>query len=92
MNIGIGCVSSRIAEPRSTRLGDCFSSVARYFGTMMMQMIGTFLEFERAMIGERTRAGLSPAQAQLRPAGRYHRQRSVWPENRRADGPPLQRQ
>jgi hypothetical protein len=58
MNIGIGCVSSRVAEPRSTGLGDCFSSAARYFGTMMMQMIGTFAEFERAMIGERTRAGL----------------------------------
>jgi DNA invertase Pin-like site-specific DNA recombinase len=61
-------------------------------GRMMMQMVGAFAEFERAMIGERTRAGLSAAQAQRRPAGRYHRQCSVRPENRRADGPPLQRQ
>jgi DNA invertase Pin-like site-specific DNA recombinase len=32
-------------------------------GRMMMQMIGSFAEFERAMIRERTRAGLDQARA-----------------------------
>jgi DNA invertase Pin-like site-specific DNA recombinase len=37
---------------------------------MMMQMVGAFAEFERAMIGERTRAGLSAARAEGRIGGR----------------------
>ncbi len=39
-------------------------------GRMMMQMVGTFAEFERAMIRERTRAGLKAAAAQGRKGGR----------------------
>jgi len=30
-------------------------------GRMMMQMLGSFAEFERSMVRERTRAGLAPA-------------------------------
>ena len=36
----------------------------------MMQMVGTFAEFERAMIRERTRAGLQVAANQGRKGGR----------------------
>jgi DNA invertase Pin-like site-specific DNA recombinase len=39
-------------------------------GRMMMQMVGTFAEFERAMIRERTRAGHTPAAAPGRNGGR----------------------
>ena len=39
-------------------------------GRMMMQMVGTFAEFERAMIRERTRAGLKAAADQGRKGGR----------------------
>ncbi len=39
-------------------------------GRMMMQMIGCFAEFERAMIRERTRAGLAQARAEGRVGGR----------------------
>jgi len=39
-------------------------------GRMMMQMIGSFAEFERAMIRERTRAGLEAARAEGRIGGR----------------------
>ena len=35
-----------------------------------MQMLGAFAEFERAMIRERTRAGLAAAKAQGRKGGR----------------------
>jgi hypothetical protein len=34
-------------------------------GRMMMQMVGSFAEFERAMIGERTSAGLAAARARV---------------------------
>jgi DNA invertase Pin-like site-specific DNA recombinase len=37
---------------------------------MMMQMVGTFAEFERAMIRERTKAGLESARARGRKGGR----------------------
>jgi DNA invertase Pin-like site-specific DNA recombinase len=37
---------------------------------MMTQMLGAFAEFERAMIRERTRAGLAAARAQGRTGGR----------------------
>jgi DNA invertase Pin-like site-specific DNA recombinase len=39
-------------------------------GRMMMQMIGSFAEFERSMIRERTRAGLAAARAEGRIGGR----------------------
>lgn len=39
-------------------------------GRMMMQMLGCFAEFERAMVRERTRAGLKAAREQGRRGGR----------------------
>lgn len=39
-------------------------------GRMMMQMVGVFAEFERAMIRERTKVGLSAAREQGRVGGR----------------------
>lgn len=39
-------------------------------GRMMMQIIGTFGEFERAMLRERTRSGLAEARQQGRVGGR----------------------
>lgn len=39
-------------------------------GRMMMQMVGAFAEFERAMIRERTRAGLAQARLEGRVGGR----------------------
>jgi DNA invertase Pin-like site-specific DNA recombinase len=39
-------------------------------GRMMMQMVGAFAEFERAMIRERTSAGLATARAEGRIGGR----------------------
>src|SRR5271163_2829151 len=39
-------------------------------GRMMMQMIGSFAEFERAMLRERTRAGLESARHEGRIGGR----------------------
>lgn len=42
-------------------------------GRMMMQMVGCFAEFERAMIRERTSAGLAQARAEGRIGGRRHK-------------------
>lgn len=39
-------------------------------GRMMMQMLGSFAEYERAMVKERTRAGLAAARAEGRVGGR----------------------
>lgn len=39
-------------------------------GRMMMQMVGSFAEFERAMIRERTKAGLDQARSKGRIGGR----------------------
>ncbi|RJF74549.1 recombinase family protein [Deinococcus cavernae] len=39
-------------------------------GRMMMQMVGAFAEFERAMIRERTKAGLEQARSEGRVGGR----------------------
>jgi DNA invertase Pin-like site-specific DNA recombinase len=39
-------------------------------GRMMMQMVGAFAEFERAMLRERTRAGLEQAKQEGRVGGR----------------------
>ncbi len=38
-------------------------------GRMMMQMVGAFAEFERAMLRERTRAGLETARQEGRVGG-----------------------
>ena len=38
-------------------------------GRMMMQMVGAFAEFERAMIRERTSAGIAAARAEGRSGG-----------------------
>lgn len=40
---------------------------------MMMNMVGAFAEFERAIIRERTNAGLSAARAEGRIGGRRHK-------------------
>jgi DNA invertase Pin-like site-specific DNA recombinase len=45
-------------------------------GRMMMQMIGAFAEFERAMIRERTRAGLASARSEGRVGGRPRKLKS----------------
>ena len=42
-------------------------------GRMMMQMLGAFAEFERAMVRERTQAGLRSARAQGRRGGRQQK-------------------
>ncbi len=51
-------------------------------GRMMMQMVGSFAEFERAMIRERTKAGLKVAREQGRLGGRkpklnQHQQKEI---------------
>jgi DNA invertase Pin-like site-specific DNA recombinase len=48
-------------------------------GRMMMQMVGSFAEFERAMIRERTSAGLAQARAEGRVGGR---RRKLTPKQR----------
>jgi DNA invertase Pin-like site-specific DNA recombinase len=48
---------------------------------MMMQMVGSFAEFEREMIRERTKAGLDAARAEGRVGGRRPKLR----ENQRKD-------
>jgi DNA invertase Pin-like site-specific DNA recombinase len=61
------------------RLGDCgagFRSLTEAIdtttaaGRMMMHMIGAFAEFERAMLRERTKAGLDAARKEGRIGGR----------------------
>jgi DNA invertase Pin-like site-specific DNA recombinase len=42
-------------------------------GRMMMQIVGTFAEFERAMLRERTNTGLEAARIQGRIGGRRHK-------------------
>jgi DNA invertase Pin-like site-specific DNA recombinase len=42
-------------------------------GRMMMQMVGAFAEFERAMLRERTKAGLDAARRDGRVGGRRHK-------------------
>jgi DNA invertase Pin-like site-specific DNA recombinase len=49
-------------------------------GRMLMQMLGAFAEFERAMIRERTRSGLAAARAKGRAGGR---QTKLTPDQRR---------
>ena len=64
-------IMERIAEA-----GAGFRSVTEHIdtttpaGRMMMQMVGSFAEFERAMIRERTSAGLAVARAEGRVGGR----------------------
>ena len=50
-------------------------------GRMMIQMVGSFAEFEREMIRERTRAGLDAARAEGRIGGRKPKLK----ENQRKD-------
>jgi DNA invertase Pin-like site-specific DNA recombinase len=45
---------------------------ANWPGPMMMQMLGAFAEFERAMLRERTKAGLDNARRQGRIGGRLY--------------------
>src|SRR4029079_7382031 len=58
------------------KAGAGFRSVTEYVdtttpaGRMMMQMLGSFAEFERSMIRERTRAGLAAAKDNGRIGGR----------------------
>jgi len=53
-------------------------------GRMMMQMIGSISEFERAMIRERTAAGLAAARCEGRIGGRVGgRRRRLWLDQRR---------
>jgi DNA invertase Pin-like site-specific DNA recombinase len=59
--------------PRDTKFqgdqqGGCTDAAPA--GRMLMQMVGSFAEFERAMIRERTQAGLAVARAQGRIGGR----------------------
>ena len=64
----------RIAEA-----GAGFRSVTEHIdtttpaGRMMMRMVGSFAEFERAMVRERTSAGLAAARAEGRVGGRRKR-------------------
>ena len=44
-------------------------------GRMMMQIVASFAEFERAMLRERTRSGLAEARKQGRLGGRRHKLR-----------------
>ena len=48
-------------------------------GRMLMQMLGSFAEFERELIRERTRAGLHEARAQGRKSSPSKRRRSSKP-------------
>ena len=53
-------------------------------GRMMMQMVGAFAEFERAMVHERTSAGLAAARAEGRVGGRRKKaRRRKTPRDRR---------
>jgi DNA invertase Pin-like site-specific DNA recombinase len=72
-------------------------------GRMMMQMVGSFAEFERAMIRERTSAGIAAAlgrgtcrrstqEARRHNTARDRRERHHREEVRRRDGAPLQHQ
>jgi DNA invertase Pin-like site-specific DNA recombinase len=61
---------------RIAKAGAAFRSITENIdtttpaGRMMMQMVGAFAEFERAMIRERTSAGLAAARAEGRIGGR----------------------
>jgi DNA invertase Pin-like site-specific DNA recombinase len=59
-------------ETRSARFRSLTEAVdtAGPAGRMLMQMLGSFAEFERAMVRERTRAGLRAAAARGRKGGR----------------------
>lgn len=64
---------------RLEKLGVGFRSITESIdtitpgGRMMMQIIGSFAEFERSMIQERTKAGLESAKKQGRFGGRPHK-------------------
>src|SRR5215831_3985977 len=64
-------IMERLAEARA-----CFRSLTEAIdtttpaGRMMMQMVGAFAEYERAMLKERTKAGLEAARREGRVGGR----------------------
>lgn len=64
---------------RLDRAGAGFRSLTEAIDTttparrMLINMVGTFAEFERAMIRERTNAGLSATRAEGRIGGRRHK-------------------
>jgi len=65
-------------------------------GRMMMQMVGAFAEFERAMLKERTQAGLAAARKEGRiastPAASGNREPGAeGPQDRRGCGAPIRR-
>jgi DNA invertase Pin-like site-specific DNA recombinase len=83
---------------RIAKAGAGFRSLAKNLdttspaGRMMMQMVTSFAESERAMIRERTSAGLAAAaqKARRREAPRDRRKRYLRPEVWRRHGSPLQ--
>ena len=64
-------IMERLAEAKAgfRRLTEAIDTTTPA-GRMMMQMVGAFAEFERAMIRERTSAGLAAARAEGRIGGR----------------------
>ena len=66
-------------------------------GRMMMQIVGAFAEFERAMLKERTKAGLDAARKEGRIGGRppklkpHQQQEIAGEEDRRRRGAPVRR-
>src|SRR6202166_92009 len=61
------CTTCMNAQPLSSSAAIDTTTPA---GRMMMQMVGAFAEFERAMLRERTSAGLAAARAEGRVGGR----------------------
>ena len=49
-------------------------------GRMMMQIVGTFAEFERAMLRERTQSGLDIARTQGHVGGRWPKLKANQPQ------------
>lgn len=77
----LACLSRSLKDvlhimERTAKAGAGFRSITENIDTttparqMMMQMVGAFVEFERAMIRERTSAGLAAARAEGRIGGR----------------------
>ncbi len=64
-------IMERLAEAKAgfRSLTEAIDTTTRA-GRMMMQMVGTFAEFERAMLRERTKAGLDVARREGRIGGR----------------------
>ena len=66
----------RHIKERIAKVGGGFCSLTENIdttavaGRMLMQMVASFAEFERAMIRERASAGVAPTRAELRVGGR----------------------